>query len=199
MSFVANGCKILIADRNRHVRDFLRRELSAEGYQVEVARDGREVLNRIDGEAPPHLLILDLEIPYLDEPEVWARLKDRQPPLPVVIHTFLPEYPTNLTLPIAAAFLEKKGDTDQLKRGRRGDREALPGGSRPGRKPGEAERDHWSPRREAAWLGAGEQEKPGASEARISPGEDRDRRLTGLRAYGQSVPKTQESVCRGRA
>ncbi len=115
VSFVANACKILIADRNRHVRDFLRRELSAEGYVVEVARDGREVLGRIDGDDPPQLLILDLEIPYLDEAEVWARLKDRQPPLPVVIHTFLPEYPTNLTLPIAAAFLEKKGDTDQLK------------------------------------------------------------------------------------
>ena len=115
VSFVAKSCKILIADRNRHVRDFLRRELSAEGYQVEVARDGREVLDRINGEGPPHLLILDLEIPYLDESEVWARLKDRQPPLPVVIHTFLPEYPTNLTLPIAAAFLEKKGDTDLLK------------------------------------------------------------------------------------
>ena len=112
---MANGCKILIADRNRHVRDFLRRELSAEGYQVEVARDGREVLGRINGEDPPHLLILDLEIPYLDEPEVWSRLKDRQPALPVVIHTFLPEYPTNLTLPIAATFLEKKGDTDLLK------------------------------------------------------------------------------------
>ena len=112
---MANACKILIADRNRHVRDFLRRELSAEGYLVEVARDGREVQGRIDGDDPPHLLILDLEIPYLDEPEVWARLKDRQPPLPVVIHTFLPEYPTNLTLPFAAAFLEKKGDTDRLK------------------------------------------------------------------------------------
>ena len=115
VSFVAKGCKILIADRNRHVRDFLRRELMAEGYQVEVARDAREMWGRINGEAPPHLLILDLEIPYLDEPEVWARLKDRQPPLPVVVHTFLPEYPTNLTLPIAAAFLEKKGDTDLLK------------------------------------------------------------------------------------
>ena len=112
---MAKSCKILIADRNRHVRDFLRRELSAEGYEVEVARDGREVLSRINGDDPPHLLILDLEIPYLDEPEVWARLKDRQPALPVVIHTFLPEYPTNLTLPIAAAFLEKKGDTDLLK------------------------------------------------------------------------------------
>ncbi len=112
---MAEACKILIADRNRNVRDLLRRELSAEGYAVEVASDGREVLGRINGDDPPHLLILDLEIPYLDEPELWARLKQRQPPLPVVIHTFLPEYPTNLTLPVAVAFLEKKGDTDRLK------------------------------------------------------------------------------------
>jgi DNA-binding response OmpR family regulator len=108
-------CKILIADRNRHVREFLRRELTAEGYQVEVARDGRELLSKINGEDPPHLLILDLEIPYLDELQVWEQIKDCHPPLPVVIHTFLPEYPTHLTVPLAAAFLEKKGDTDQLK------------------------------------------------------------------------------------
>ena len=82
---------------------------------MEVARDGRELLNRLDDAEPPHLLILDLEIPYLDELEIWARLKDRQPPLPVVIHSFLPEYPTQLTVPLAAAFLEKKGDTDELK------------------------------------------------------------------------------------
>ena len=25
----------------------------------------------------PHLLILDLEIPYLEELEIWARLQDR--------------------------------------------------------------------------------------------------------------------------
>lgn len=112
---MTDTCKILIADRNRHVRDFLRRELAAEGYQVEVARDGREVLGRISGDDPPHLLILDLEIPYLDEPEVWVKLSERQPPLPVVIHTLLPQYPTHLILPIAAAFLEKKGDTDLLK------------------------------------------------------------------------------------
>jgi DNA-binding NtrC family response regulator len=112
---VADRCKILIADRNRHVRDFLRRELTAEGYQVEVAADGREILNQINGDDPPHLLILDLEIPYLDEPEMWARLQDCQPPLPLVIHTLLPEYPTSQTCPMAAAFLEKRGDTDHLK------------------------------------------------------------------------------------
>ena len=112
---MADMWKILIADRNRHVRDFLRRELTAEGYQVEVAADGRQVLSRINSADPPHLLILDLEIPYLDEPAMWECLKDCNPPLPVLIHTFLPHYPTNLTLPIAAAFLEKKGNTDLLK------------------------------------------------------------------------------------
>jgi DNA-binding NtrC family response regulator len=112
---VANPCKILIADRNRHVRDFLRRELTAEGYLVEVARDGREVMAKIDGDQPPHLLILDLEIPYLDEQDLWCRLGASHPPLPVVVHTFLPEYPTHLAVPQAAAFLEKKEDTDQLK------------------------------------------------------------------------------------
>jgi DNA-binding NtrC family response regulator len=112
---VANPCKILIADRNRHVREFLRRELSAEGYLVEVARDGREVLAKIDGDQRPHLLILDLEIPYLDEQGLWCRLEACNPPLPVVIHTFLPEFPTHLAVPQAAAFLEKKEDTDQLK------------------------------------------------------------------------------------
>lgn len=112
---MADHCKILIADRNRHVREFLRRELGAEGYHVEVARDGRELLNLLDGDNPPHLLILDLEIPYLDELDIWARLKDHRPPVPVVIHTFLPDYPTHLMVPLAAAFLEKKGDTDELK------------------------------------------------------------------------------------
>lgn len=112
---MANHCKILIADRNRHVREFLRRELGAEGYEVEVARDGRELLTLICAPEPPHLVILDLEIPYLDELKIWEQLMDRQPPLPVVVHTFLPEYPTRLMVPMAAAFLEKKGDTDELK------------------------------------------------------------------------------------
>ena len=105
----------MIADRNRHVRDFLRRELLAEGYQVEAARDGREVLHLINGGDPPQLVILDLEIPYLDELEVLSRVGAHHPPIPVIIHTLLPEHPTRLAWPQAAAVLEKRGDTDLLK------------------------------------------------------------------------------------
>ena len=47
--------------------------------------------------------------------DVLARLEDHKPPLPVVIHTFLPESADDPTGPKADAFLEKKGDTDFLK------------------------------------------------------------------------------------
>ena len=67
MKTVNTSGKILIADRNRHVREFLRRELLAEGYQVEEARDGREILGLLNGGTLPDLLILDLELPFVSE------------------------------------------------------------------------------------------------------------------------------------
>ena len=105
--------RILIADRNRHVREFLRRELLTEGYRVEAARDGREVLQMLNGENPPDLLILDLELPYVTELKVLELLQERLPSLPVVIHSFLPEAESHF--PEAATFLEKREDTDLLK------------------------------------------------------------------------------------
>jgi len=61
-----NSPKILIADRNRHVRDLLRREFAAEGYRVQVAKDGQEVMN-ISNEEAPDLFIMDSELPFLAE------------------------------------------------------------------------------------------------------------------------------------
>lgn len=105
--------RILIADRNRHVREFLRRELMIEGYQVEVARDGREVLQMLYGQNPPDLLILDLELPYVTELKVLELLQEKLPSLPVVIHSF--PLDSEQQVPGAAAFLEKREDTNLLK------------------------------------------------------------------------------------
>lgn len=105
--------KILIADRNRHVREFLRRELQAEGYRVDAARDAREVLQLLNGPNPPDLVILDLELPYVAELKVLELLHEQLPSLPVVIHSFPPE--SGEHLPEAAAFLVKQEDTKHLK------------------------------------------------------------------------------------
>lgn len=107
--------RILVADRNRHVRELLRRELAAEGYLVQVAKDGQEVELALNGREPPHLLILDLEIPYLEEVEALPQLRGRPAQLPVIIHSFPPDAPDGPQALPVAAFLEKKEDTDRLK------------------------------------------------------------------------------------
>lgn len=106
---------ILVADRNRHVREFLQRELRRDGYRVEVARDGREVLLTFENDNPPDLLILDLDIPYEGGLELVRQIRRRAPKMPVVVHTLLTEYAGHPEVLDAAAFVEKSGDTDELK------------------------------------------------------------------------------------
>jgi DNA-binding response OmpR family regulator len=107
---VADQFTILIADRNPHVREFLRRELMAEGYRVQVARNGREVLRMTDVDDPPELLILDLDMPYVSGLTILEELENRKSPLPVMIHTFRMEYENHPAVQRAAGFWEKRGD-----------------------------------------------------------------------------------------
>lgn len=110
---VGEPWKILVADRNRHVRDLLRRELEAEGYAVETAKDGREVRLRVNEDTPPDLIILDLEIPYLEDLVELEQFRKGELSLPMIIFSFLPE--DDRPVPKAAAFLEKKEDVQRLK------------------------------------------------------------------------------------
>jgi DNA-binding response OmpR family regulator len=106
---------ILIADKNRHVRDFLRRELGAEGYRVRLAKDGRRLLMMIHLEDPPDLVILDPEIPYSGELEILEQIHAKTPPVPLIIHTFLTEYANNPLIGEWGIFVEKRGNIDHLK------------------------------------------------------------------------------------
>lgn len=107
---------ILIADKNRHVRDFLRRELSAEGYEVEVADDGGRVLAEIERNDGVDLLVFDLEMPNTDGPTIFEKTQKRLPPLPVVVHTFLTEESERDFGPNKGEiYIEKSGNIDHLK------------------------------------------------------------------------------------
>lgn len=101
---------LLIADRNRNIREFLQRELITDGYRVLLACDGRQVLKIIDNEAPD-LLIIDLDIPYADEIRVFERLQDPNHFIPpVLVHTLPPGDTTNSFIQRAAGFVEKDGN-----------------------------------------------------------------------------------------
>lgn len=106
---------ILLADRNRHVREFLRRELAADGYLVRVARDAQEVLDLLAHGEIPSLLIIDLEIPYLAEVQLLQRLRSLYPTLPILIYSFQPEDPQEFPDGPGVFFLEKAADPHRLK------------------------------------------------------------------------------------
>ncbi|MBW1902589.1 MAG: response regulator [Deltaproteobacteria bacterium] len=102
---------ILITDRNRHVRDFLRREMMGEGFKIRMAKNAREVLEWVYHRDLVDLLILDPDLPNAGERAMMERLNDRIPPLPVVVHSFLSDNETYLDCLHPAAFVEKRGNS----------------------------------------------------------------------------------------
>jgi len=74
-------------DDERAVRDSLRRALELEGYEIELAGDGREALYRLDSDAQPDAIILDVLMPGLDGLEVCRRLRATGNSVPVLMLT----------------------------------------------------------------------------------------------------------------
>lgn len=65
---------VLLVDDEQAIHRFLRPALSAEGYSVVAAMDGREALSRA-AEQAPDVVILDLGLPDIDGKVVLQRLR----------------------------------------------------------------------------------------------------------------------------
>ena len=78
--------RVLVVDDDRYLREVLQFALADEGYEVEVAGDGREALRRLEAE-PPHLVVLDRVMPGLDGVAVAAELDRRglRPAIPLLL------------------------------------------------------------------------------------------------------------------
>jgi len=81
--------RLLVVDDEENVAQGLRAVLGARGYQVEVAYDGRQVLDRMARDPLPDLVVLDYSMPELDGEEVLARVRDdpRCRDIPVLLAT----------------------------------------------------------------------------------------------------------------
>ncbi|MCS6940572.1 MAG: response regulator [Roseiflexaceae bacterium] len=75
--------RILIVDDNRDILDLVQRVLAAEGYDIITARNGIEALQR-EAELTPDLIVLDVNLPYLDGWEVCRQIKARRS-VPIII------------------------------------------------------------------------------------------------------------------
>ncbi len=83
-----NTRRILIADDEPNIQTMVRVCLSAEGYDTQIAADGRSALDAIRRWSPD-LMLLDLSMPVLDGMAVMGILRDQRaiPDLQVVVMT----------------------------------------------------------------------------------------------------------------
>jgi two-component system response regulator MprA len=79
--------RVLVVDDERAVRESLRRALDLEGYDVELAADGQEALDRLEAGPDPDAVILDVLMPAVDGLEVCRRLRTSGSRLPVLMLT----------------------------------------------------------------------------------------------------------------
>ena len=81
--------KVLVVEDSYTVRELQRSILEAAGYRVETARDGKEGLDRVEGDEEIELVITDLEMPEMDGLDMTRAIRARgdRASLPIVIVT----------------------------------------------------------------------------------------------------------------
>tara|TARA_B100000686_G_scaffold247397_1_gene257021 strand:- start:353 stop:604 length:252 start_codon:yes stop_codon:yes gene_type:complete len=66
--------RILVVEDNALNSNMLRRSLERRGYEIEIAINGQEVLDKVEVEKPD-LILMDMSLPVLDGWEATRRLK----------------------------------------------------------------------------------------------------------------------------
>lgn len=108
---------ILIADRNRNVRELLKREMCAEGYRVHTAADAAQVFKEVSGPRPPDIVVLDLDLPDAGDHGIIEELKSRAPGVPVIVHTLVSGHVDLPAVSGRVGFVEKQGNSvEELKK-----------------------------------------------------------------------------------
>ena len=86
MDITGRPLKILIVEDESQVARLIELELSYEGYQVDIAKTGKEALEKLE-KFKPDLIILDWILPEIDGLEVTRRIRSEGNDVPVIVLT----------------------------------------------------------------------------------------------------------------
>jgi chemosensory pili system protein ChpA (sensor histidine kinase/response regulator) len=69
--------RILVVEDDDDIRDTLRDLLMTEGYEVDVAKDGTDAIDRLEGGQHATLILLDMMMPGMDGESFLAAIRRR--------------------------------------------------------------------------------------------------------------------------
>lgn len=106
---------LLIVDDEAHQRMLYQEELNEEGYQIMLARNGKEALEKVS-ESTPDLIVLDIRMPVMDGLEALGKIIGKERNIPVIIHSAYSSYKDDFMSWAADDFVVKSADLTELKR-----------------------------------------------------------------------------------
>ncbi len=105
---------ILVVDDEENIRKLYQMELMDEGYNVILAADGQEALQKVERENPD-LVILDIRMPKADGIEFLDKFTQMGKKLPIIINSAYTDYRMDITTWAAEAYMVKSSDLSDLK------------------------------------------------------------------------------------
>ena len=105
--------KILIVDDDLHIQRLYKEEFEDEGYEVVVASNGKEAMEKFDQENPD-IVTLDILLPDVDGIRILRQMKEKNPKIPVIMSTAY-DYRDDFAVWASEAYIVKSSDLDELK------------------------------------------------------------------------------------
>ncbi len=106
--------KILVVEDEESLRLLYEEELTAEGYEVLTAGNGREAIQQLE-QRKPDLIVLDIVMPVMDGMEALGRIVGKERKIPIILNTSYPGYRDDFMSWAADAYVTKSSDLGELK------------------------------------------------------------------------------------
>jgi DNA-binding response OmpR family regulator len=107
--------RILVVDDEANIRHLYKAELEDEGYDVDVAKDGKETLEYLK-ENDVDLITLDIRMPEMDGLDLMRQIRESYRDIPIIILTAYGEYKhIDFSTWCADYYLTKSVDLTELK------------------------------------------------------------------------------------
>ena len=105
---------ILLVENDKNQRLLYEQELRIEGYEIIIAEDGKDVLEKVQ-EQPLDLVVMDINMPKMDGVETMGWILSKHKNIPIIINTAYSSYKDNFMTWAADAFIVKSSDLTVLK------------------------------------------------------------------------------------
>jgi len=106
---------ILVVEDEKNQALLYKNELTAEGYNVFVARDGREAIT-ITKLNPPDLVVLGINMPGMGGIEAMGKILEENNRVPIIINTAYSSFKDNFITWSVDAYIVKSADLSELKK-----------------------------------------------------------------------------------